>query len=529
MIIEEYPGLFPATPEERRYVEKLRELYESCADTIELYETPVLKWVSRDCYISAGETTIPCVVHPYYVGDATITGKVVYVESWNPAKIARYVGEEEVVLVLNTPFDEYLSRFIVGHIVNLENIQAIVLYHHHPSSSYYKRSFYTPHPLPAKVNTSHLPKPIVSIRTGDLARLLQSSGTRVEISASAHVTRGKGLSLVSSLHGKKELEIHISTSLDRWFSADYSYLLAESALIDVCRELSTRSYYSIKLIHFTAKETGDPYLTAYNYSWGARYYLSSLASRRDRLNNVVLNVNIEALYGEPSVAIHLGEEPMVKIVEKYGVSCCTYNHAGLNSLVYAQYGVPSISITSVEKRESDIIRNSTLVVEKHRDLHFSEQILRKQILSITQSIQETGVEVGRYLPLDKLGDHPVEVRYQLERLSTLAARAGYRRILKGTTTLSYILAPELAQSHVVGGLLADAMLLNYARSRGPTLAGRIIFGSWDQIYYDGYVKDSYEFINAVSGILLDKWSTSVERVILENLVCDQYKGCAGLE
>lgn len=530
MSVEAHSGIFPATPEEKRYVEKLREIYENCADSIELYETPVLKWLNGDCYISAGNNTIPCIVHPYYVGDVTATGKVVHVDSRSIAKIARYAGEEDVVLVLNAPFDEYLLRFIVGHIVNLENIRAIVLYHQHPSSRYYKRSFYTPHPFPTIVNTSFLPKPVVSIRTGDLARLLSSRGSVAEISASAHAARGKGISLISSLHGRKDSEIHVSTSLDRWFSTDYSYLQAEATLIGVCRELRADSYYSVKLIHFTAKEIGDPNLTAYHYSWGARYYLSNLASRRDRLSNVVLNINIEALYGEPVVAIHLGEEPVVKTMEKYGVFRHTYNHAGLNSLVYAQYGVPSISITSIGEREFEMLRNSTLVAEEHRGLQMAGQLLHSQISPIIRSIREAGVEIGRHLPLNEIGEQPLEIRYQLERVSTLAVRAGYRRILKEFTTLSYVFVPELAYSHVTGGLLADALLLNRTRPPGTTWAmGRIIFGSWSQIYYDGYVKDSYGFINAVSGILVDKWSKAIEKIILEHLVCDQYKGCAGLE
>lgn len=497
----------PGSRSERRVIEVFRELVEDQADWITVYSTPVVKWDWRECVVEACGRRYECRPLPY-TGKTTGEGRLL--QASLPAAVRGDLSGS--VLLYKHPTSILELRFLVGEALKT-GVEAVVLVGEGVS-----RHAVLSGSLPIlKPSTP----PVVPVVTVDAASISECSEGVVRVYVDAELEEGTGGSILAGFNGRSDLSVHVSVHhdglpQDTASIRDYIKLFKDTVL-HLSRASEGR--LTVVLASFTAKETGDPELNDYTWSWGSRYLLDIMDSK-GLLENTLLDLNLEAgmdnrviVKDNPVPLLSgSGEQSLQDVIDPRGV------HFALDSLMYLRHGVPAISVTGLK----NTVRESV----KRGQLNSILEILAKRVVEIAEDPGRALKEAWSSL-LVKLGESRLELRDLLTRVLELSRLTGSLSALKALTLLSSsITFMYLVTREGLNTCMEHALLSRIAgectRSASGFKRGRIIAWSLDELIMDAEVSLSEEVLSdiarRVDSMILVKNSELLNKM-LELQVC----------
>ena len=296
---------------EFKLVEYLRDQFERLDLDVDLQRVEVLTWIDRgsslEVYVPGRQhIDIPAAAIPYspqgdleaplvYGGTCLkgeldgldIEGKLVLVE-WFKDELDdvkyQYLKAVERGAVGVVVYDAYLGRLLRRIVIT--------------GTKDYR---FTAAPPP--------PVPVISITREDglfLKKLLEHEELKARLIVETEVRQGStGYNVSITFNGKREEEIIVGTHHDRWFTAVVDNTIGVAMLIELANALKKRPppLRTIKLISFTAEESGAPGFSPWYWIYGSRCYLKERLSNDD-IDKIYAFLSVDVLgTGRPIISV----------------------------------------------------------------------------------------------------------------------------------------------------------------------------------------------------------------------------------
>lgn len=515
-------GTLPGTAAEKRVVKELRGYLGDIADWVNEVRFPVIAWEEVSCAISVNGAEVSCALNPYFNGDAEVEGSVYIANNFSE------LGKcgDICALRVSQETDVFALRLAVGQLLLREDISAILLAFEGPL----KRFAFTYSSVPMDMVSSPPPKPVASIPAEALGSI--RSGCRARAAFSARAREGEGVTLVAGLNGSGEDVVHVTAHHDRFFEGSGHSSVGLKALGEVLRRASGEAGLpNLVLVSYSAKELGDRELTAYNFSWGSRYFLR-LLDQKGELERVRACVNVDDIYEAPGLMIVPGLEGLAEeLIGSGAAGYFGYSHAGFDSLIYNMLGVPAVTLTSMPGRRSRELYNSVAdnsgSVEVERLAALSADIVTHIIKRDPRGLFSAERAYSSLVNL--FGEAPSYVRFLVSRLARGQLGVSPRELLRSLFGLSFVIKGA-SEIDVRTNFLADLILLSELARSPP--AGRALIASLGEVIIDIYSKGDEALDPVVEAMerLALRYNDVINK-IAELIICKQLyrRQGAGLE
>lgn len=347
----------------------------------------------------------------------------VKIMTWNPVNALIHVEEKEYMPTVQpySPTAQVEGRIVyVGHGLLEEELrkikphETIALAKLHENLDYYETQytnimeqgalaiiFYDPYPgrkrkLVASGSTDYhyrpgkpLRIPVLHVTLEEGKELMKIAGNkqRIQLEVKTRIIHdAKGYNIISTIPGKYEdKQIIVSAHHDHWFTGASDNLVGIAIVLYLAKILSKKHYNAtIKIISFTAEESGAPAYTPWYWAYGSRRYVEEL-EHLNKLDDIIAVVNVDAVARTPISINATGIEfqaLLEVIAENLDIDYkMGYDHPYCDSYSFSMKGVPSVCINSIDAI-SDIY---------HTDLDTVE-VIEKRIVEQTISLIHKAID-----------------------------------------------------------------------------------------------------------------------------------------
>ncbi len=533
--------IITGSPEEKIVVEKIRGVMEDAgADEVIVTPVNVLYWRDVDCFIEVGGYKIKCYANPYTLSDDVLS-RIVFGNYYGDNIIFQENPRDKIVVIPYTddPDDIY---FAIHKLLSL-HVKGVILYDELPGR--YRRIVVTGvNGFPFSYG-SPLPIPVVSIRKEDYLKIIKSMKKEARIYVKSLVRDSIGYNVSALLYGRVDDEVHITAHHDHWFSGFSDNRLGVETLINILKYLVDRKNlrYTYKIISFTAEESGAPGYSGWYWIWGSRKYLEE-ARIRGRLDNVLLNVNIDSIVTKP---LRISYTPLIHrlvndFLDKENIE---YRSLGLNEPIFDSFsyilnGVPAVTFHTHEELRPNYHTNLDDGKEASPQIDkYVAQILVKFIEFIDSRPYGKIIEpnIGFFIEKEILlpkESWPLELRILVKKLSEIDRIIGLidlrcfvKKVIKHFLDpvanyriggcFSVKIAPELLVANDIAFLeynklhecLGERIEPGEERAL-PSISSSVSeYIGYSQSYKDGVLKSLYYILSSLSSKLITRFNDIV--------------------
>ncbi len=244
--LSRYGEIIAGDEKERKIVNKLKELFEDTkADQIIVTPINVVNWKEKYVKISCGNYEVPAIALVYspsgtfnFKNSSVIEFRSSFVQLNLDYNTAINKNTEGVIFTK----DNILRRFTLTYGVPLQHFG-----------------------LPPKV-------PAIYVRNMDIQKLNESCEITVETSIN---TQAIGYIIEARYNSRFENPIFITAHHDHFFNGDIDDLLGLALLSKLPQLVSENNKQELRLISFTAHESGSPFYTFF-WSYGAQAFIKNV-------------------------------------------------------------------------------------------------------------------------------------------------------------------------------------------------------------------------------------------------------------
>ncbi len=357
---------------EKRIIQVIEDYLREAHLDIQLEPINIMYWKPIEAEIIVREKTITPTIQPYSPS-MQVEGKLVYVGyALRDEELNKIEPYNSVVLVkLHENPDYYETQYM--NILE-KNPLAIIFYDPWPSR---KRILVATGSLDYKFKPGKpLQAPILHIKYEEGLELVKVSSNnsvkanvRVKTSIS-HNAQGYNVSAI--IPGKREEYIILSAHHDHWFTGAVDNLIGVSIILYLAKTLSKKTHNtSIKIISFTAEESGAPGYTPWYWAYGSRKHVENL-ERLELLDNVVAVINIDSIARKPLSINATGIEfqALIKsIANGLGINYkLGFDHSYCDSYSFSIKGIPSVTFNTLDEIADIYHTDLDTVHEINKDL-----------------------------------------------------------------------------------------------------------------------------------------------------------------
>ncbi len=367
---------------EKRIVQVIDDHLREVHLDIQLEPISIMYWKPIEAEIIVGEKTITPTIQPYSPS-MQVEGKLVYVGyGLRDEELNKIEPYNSIVLAkLHENPDYYETQYM--NILE-KNPLAIIFYDPWPNR---KRILVATGSLDYKFKPGKpLQTPILHIKHEEGLELVKASSnnsvkTNVRVKTSInHNAQGYNVSAI--IPGKREEYVILSAHHDHWFTGAVDNLIGVSIILYLAKTLSKKTHNtSIKIISFTAEESGAPGYTPWYWAYGSRKHVENL-ERLELLDNVVAVINIDSIARKPLSINATGIEfqALIKsIANRLGINYkLGFDHPYCDSYSFSMKGIPSVTfntldeiadiyhtdLDTVHEINKDLIRETINLIEK---------------------------------------------------------------------------------------------------------------------------------------------------------------------
>ncbi len=193
------------------------------------------------------------------------------------------------------------------------------------------------------------PIPCLFISREEGMKLVKEDGSGGELHCRSEVVRSYGYTVEATREGVEDGFVVVSCHHDHWLTGASDDLVGVAMLLKLAERVgSGRAKYGLKLVSFTAEESGALGFQPWYWIHGSRSYVKEL-EREGELDSVVAVVNVDSCTRKP---VHLAGSPEIRpLLER------TFSSRGLSyvpeldtsycdSYGFTLAGVPAITLHS---------------------------------------------------------------------------------------------------------------------------------------------------------------------------------------
>lgn len=323
-------------------------LIESKVDQTIISPIKVINWKEKYARIICNGYEIPAVALVYSPSGSFKVKNSRIVRTTNPLR-------------LNIEYNKAVAENLDGLIITFDNImRRLILTFGKPL-----QNFGLPPPIPA-----------VYIRDIDLQRLNEECEITTETSFNTNAT---SYIIEGIINSRKEKPIFITAHHDHFFTGAYDNLTGIALLTEIPK-ITHNIKQEVRLISFTAHETGSPFFTLH-WSYGSKYFIQNVTSVDP--NSISLCINLETI--TPNYKIYYSPFLLQASENNYlGFSdCYPFLKEGVPSIMLGDLGYPY----------------------KHSELdQLNDNINLTHFNDIINSIQKfiTTIDMSKYINLNSL-------------------------------------------------------------------------------------------------------------------------------
>ncbi len=366
---------------EKRIIQVIEDYLKEIHLDVQLEPINIMYWKPIEAEITIGEKTIIPTIQPYSPS-IQVEGKLVYVGyGLRDEELNKIEPYNSIVLAkLHENPDYYETQYM--NILE-KNPLAIIFYDPWPSR---RRILVATGSLDYRFKPGKpLQAPILHIKHEEGIELVKLSPSSikayVEVKTSVNHS-AQGYNVLATLPGREEEYIILSAHHDHWFTGAIDNLIGVSIILYLAKTLSKKPHKtSIKIISFTAEESGAPGYTPWYWAYGSRKHVENL-ERLELLDKVIAVVNIDSIARKPLNINATGIEfqALIKsIADKLGVNYkLGFDHPYCDSYSFSIKGIPSVTfntlneiadiyhtdLDTVHEISKDLIKETVSLIEK---------------------------------------------------------------------------------------------------------------------------------------------------------------------
>jgi len=324
--------------EEEKLVEYIVSSLEEYVDSVATQRVPVMSWREKYAAVEVGGSSIKSAVLPYTLS-FDCEAPLLYIRDIRDKKWRS--AEDKIVLV---EFHRRDADFVEDYYVKAVEAGALGLIAFDYFQGVLRRIVVTgvkeyrrgcgegPPPIPA-----------VAVNREAGVFLIKREGEKVRLYTEAYVRDSHGYNVEASIYGKLEEEVLLTAHHDHWFSGAADNCLGVSLVIVASRHFSEkRLKRTLKLISFTAEESGAPCFSSYYWTWGSRVYTES----RD-ISKIYSVVNTDVL-ARGRLKLSASGVDYAKFAEEIIGIPAELDTSYMDSYSFSSKGVPSLSLHTLE-------------------------------------------------------------------------------------------------------------------------------------------------------------------------------------
>jgi len=466
-------SVLPGSEEERKYTRVLLRKLRDTVDWVKVVRFPVYAW-SSECGVEINGVVYDCAALPYSP-PVTLDTK---------PEIVRHAGSRasselrDNVVLAKYP-ESYVELRWLYYILSKASTELVVFY----TNRDFLKADTVLGTAGLTFNPSTLPRVPVICVTSKVAGLLVKRHATVRVST--RVSSGEALLILAGINGPGESVIHVVGYHDT-ILGDPSKT-SSRVLPEIARYLKSRERRaSIVLVSSSAREIGDWQFTEYHLAWGLRYLLELLDARGElsRVHGAVVLGPIHAA-GSLRLVAHpaLREVVLSETRELSANVTIDYNHALLESYLYATKGIPALTATTLPR--TWWYYNSTLESQRGDEDNLVSRLTARLVNRLAESDYSLLLRELEDYVVKSLGEVGLEIRsvvFRARSLSrVLSARDYVREITKLGYTTFYTMCSDPLAINVQSDLLVDLSesAVNSLRRNLEECRGDLVIGNSD--------------------------------------------------
>lgn len=444
-----YSETITGTQQENVVASELKQILRDIGvDDVKLYPVNVMTWIENECRLETSEGSIKCHALPYSLS-ADIEAPIVYA-GYAGDKI--YVDESVDGRIVLIPFPEdpddakyvMLKLFMHGAV-------AIIFFDEAPGR--YRRIVVTG--VQGFPYEKGLPPliPVVNIKKEDLLFLRKKLVRKLRLYVKTRVLHDStGYNVLATINGGRE-EVLVTAHHDHWFTGFSDDLLGLDTILKIAQKLvKKRVKRTVKIVSFTAEESGAPNYAGWYWSWGSRCYVKD---RYRSLDEVYAVINIDGVFAS---RLRISSNPcfydvLSRISMKYGIPVdnIELDSPYFDSFMFTLNGVPALTIHTLPE----------LRLNYHTNLDDGEEVSIETITLLNKFVEDLVYTIGDndvhgvegfyrevYKNLHDYENAPLEARILLNKFKQLVSSVD-KLDLKKTIRL---LSKKLIRAYVVHGI-----------------------------------------------------------------------------
>ncbi len=416
-----YSETITGTPQENVVAHEIKHILEDIGvDDVKLQPVNVLSWREEECFIETPLGTMKCHALPYSLS-ADLEAPIVF---------AGYIGDKIYVnndvsgkiVIIPFPEDPDDAKYVVNKLF-ANNVVAVVFYDENPGR--YRRIVVT------GVNGFPFEKglppliPVVSIRKEDKLFIMKKRVTTIRLYVRTSIVHDAvGYNVEGIINGSTDEEVLVTAHHDHWFTGFSDNLIGVNAILWVAKRFTReRMRKTLRIISFTAEESGAPNYAGWYWSWGSRCYIKNRFRNIDKIYAVI---NIDAVFMSK---FRISANPclyksLFEIGEKHGVTSdrIELDSPYFDSFMFTLNGIPALTIHTLQE----------LRLNYHTNLDDGKEVSEETIVNLNKLVENIvytlctrnvyGLdgfyyEVAKYL--ENKEDLPLEARILLNKFKQL--------------------------------------------------------------------------------------------------------------
>ena len=329
--------------EEKRVVDFIKNRLEKYVSEINIQEVPVMNWREKYSIVEGKNIKIKSIALPYSLSfDEEST--LIHVTHIRDKKWKKACGK--IVLVQIPPED---VDFVEDYYAKAVEVGAVGLIAYDSYPGVYRRIVVTG-VKDYRWGCGEMPPPIpaVMVKKEDGLKLTKREGEKIRVLVETNVLSSTGYNIEGIIYGHSDEEVLLTAHHDHWLTGAADNCLGVSLLIAAAEQLKNSFLKrTIKLVSFTAEEAGAPCFSSYYWTWGSRYYVNSLESKK-ALSKIYAVVNVDVL-AKGDVKLSVSGPDYMFLAEKLSGIKAEYDSSYMDSYAFSSKGVPALTLHTLDE------------------------------------------------------------------------------------------------------------------------------------------------------------------------------------
>ncbi|RLE94309.1 MAG: hypothetical protein DRN04_03965 [Thermoprotei archaeon] len=335
--------IIAGSSEEKRVVDFIKNRLEKYVSEINIQEVPVMNWREKYSIVEGKNIKIKSIALPYSLSfDEEST--LIHITHIRDKKWKKACGK--IVLVQIPPGD---VDFVEDYYAKAVEVGAVGLIAYDSYPGVYRRIVVTG-VKDYRWGCGEMPPPIpaVMVKKEDGLKLAKREGEKIRVLVETNVLSSTGYNIEGIIYGHSDEEVLLIAHHDHWLTGAADNCLGVSLLIAAAEQLKNSFLKrTIKLVSFTAEEAGAPCFSSYYWTWGSRYYVNSLESKK-ALSKIYAVVNVDVL-AKGDVKLSVSGPDYMFLAEKLSGIKAEYDSSYMDSYAFSSKGVPALTLHTLDE------------------------------------------------------------------------------------------------------------------------------------------------------------------------------------